>query len=165
MINLKKNLFAGLFGYTIGRFFSSLERLGEIDREQKRQELQIKINRIVEFCSETPIRLKEIFGKYLNDNEIIDIQFKVDNPKDAFKQLDRINQIKIKLESFKKETDLIINETKTLLQDVSISDIKKEDLRSMIQNLESESISLINNLLTQVYKGKLELEKYLTKSK
>lgn len=129
---MKKNLFAGLFGYTIGRFLGSLERLGEIDKEQKRQRLQIKLNRIVEFCSETPIKLKEIFGKYLNDNGIIDIQFKVDNPKDAFKQLDRINQIKIKLESFKKETDLIINETKTLLQDVSISYVIKEDLRSMI---------------------------------
>ena len=162
---MKKNLFAGLFGYTIGRFFSSLERLGEIDREQKRQKLQTKLNRIVEFCSETPIKIKEIFGKYLNDNGIIDIQFKVDNPKDAFKQLDRINQIRIKLESFKKETDLIINETKTLLQDASISSIKKEDLRNMIKSLESESISFIDNSLTQIDKGKLKLEEYLTNSK
>lgn len=162
---MEKNLFVGLFGYTIGRFFSSLERLGEIDREQKRQKLQTKLNRIVEFCSETPIRIKEIFGKYLNDNKIIDIQFKVDNPKDAFKQLDRINQIKIKLESFKKETDLIINETKTLLQDLSVSYVIKEDLKTMIQNLESESINFINNLLTQIDKGKLELEEYLIKSK
>jgi len=145
---MKKNLFAGLFGYTIGRNFSSLERLGEIDREQKRQRLQIKINRIVEFCSETPIRLKEIFGKYLGVNGIIDIQFKVDNLKDAFKQLDRINQIQIKLESFKKETDLIINEIKTLLQDVSVLDVKGENLGSMIRNLELESSNLINNLLT-----------------
>jgi len=30
---MKKNLFAGLFGYTIGRFLGSLERLGEIDKE------------------------------------------------------------------------------------------------------------------------------------
>ena len=149
---MKKNLFAGLFGYTIGRFFSSLERLGELDREQKRQRLQTKLNRIVEFCRETPIKIKEIFGKYLGDDKIIDIQFKVDNPKDAFKQLDRINQIKIKLESFKKETDIIINETKTLLQDFSVSYVIKEDLRNMIQNLESESINFINNLLTQIDK-------------
>ena len=162
---MKKNLFAGLFGYTIGRFLSSLERLGEIDREQKRQRLQTTLNRIVEFCSETPIRLKEIFGKYLGDNGIIDIQFKVDNPKDAFKQLDRINQIKIKLESFKKETDLIINETKTLVQDVSLSYVIIEDLRNMIKSLETESISFINNLLTQIDKGKLELEEHLTNSK
>ncbi|MBA7633046.1 hypothetical protein ES703_40602 [subsurface metagenome] len=125
----------------------------------------MKINRIVEFCSETSIKFKEIFGESLGDNGIINIQFKVDNPKDAFKQLDRINQIQIKLESFKKETDLIINETKTLLQDASISDVIKEDLKSMIQDLESESINFINNLLTQIDKGKKELEKYLTKNK
>ncbi|GAG96248.1 unnamed protein product [marine sediment metagenome] len=108
----------------------------------------MKINRIVEFCSETPMKLKEIFGESLGDKGIIDIQFEVDNLKDAFKQLDRINQIKIKLESFKKETDLIINEIKTLLQDVSVLDVKGENLGSMIQNLELESSNLINNLLT-----------------
>jgi len=52
-----------------------------------------------------------------------------------------------------------------LLQDVSISDVKKEDLKSMIQNLESESINFINNLQTQIDKGKIELEEYLTKNK
>ncbi len=35
----------------------------------------------------------------------------------------------------------------------------------MIQSLELESINFINSLLTQIDKGKLKLEKYLTKNK